>query len=190
MIVKVKEPQPAEIAMLRPGQILFTYLHLAPDHEQTVGLHASRARCASPTRPSSCRTARCRCSLRCPRWPAAWPRRWAPSTCRSRWAAAAMLMGGVPGVLPANVVVLGAGVVGMNAAYIAVGMGAHVTRPRREPRPAALHRRPVGQPHPHGVLAAPQHRGGRLRRRPRHRRGPAAGRPRAVARDEGHAART
>ena len=50
MIVKVKEPQPAEIAMLRQGQVLFTYLHLAADKKQTEGLLQLRAPPASPTR--------------------------------------------------------------------------------------------------------------------------------------------
>ena len=53
MIVKVKEPQAVEIARLRAGQILYTYLHLAPDYEQTMGLIGSKARSASRTRPSS-----------------------------------------------------------------------------------------------------------------------------------------
>ena len=60
MILNVKEPQPAEIEMLRPDQLLFTYLHLAPDPEQTRGL-AAPARPASPTRPSRTPAAACRC---------------------------------------------------------------------------------------------------------------------------------
>ena len=51
MIVKVKEPQAVERKMLQPGQILYTYLHLAPDPEQTEGSGRKRARCASPMRP-------------------------------------------------------------------------------------------------------------------------------------------
>ena len=51
MIVKVKEPQPEECKMLRAGQLLFTYLHLAPDPEQTDGLAQVRAALPSPTRP-------------------------------------------------------------------------------------------------------------------------------------------
>ena len=61
MIVKVKEPQPVEIARLKPGQTLFTYLHLAPDPEQTEGLMQIRRHRASPTRPSPMRAAACRC---------------------------------------------------------------------------------------------------------------------------------
>ena len=61
MVLKVKEPQPAEIEMLRAGQLLFTYLHLAPDPEQTRGLREPRARPASPTRRSRTRAAACRC---------------------------------------------------------------------------------------------------------------------------------
>ena len=61
MVVKVKEPQPVEVAMLRPGQTLFTYLHLAPDPELTQGPRRLAARPASPTRPSRTATAACRC---------------------------------------------------------------------------------------------------------------------------------
>ena len=62
MVLKVKEPQRAEVGLLREGQILFTYLHLAPAPELTQAL-ATPARPASPTRPSR-RTATCRCSRR------------------------------------------------------------------------------------------------------------------------------
>jgi alanine dehydrogenase len=70
MIVKVKEPQAVERAMLREGQVLFTYLHLAPDPEQTRDLSPA-APSASPTRPSPRRPAACRCWRRCPRSPGA-----------------------------------------------------------------------------------------------------------------------
>jgi alanine dehydrogenase len=126
MIVKVKEPLEPEIAMLRPGQILYTYLHLAPDHEQTLGLIGSGAVCVAyetvelPNRslpllaPMSEVAGRMSAQVG-----AACLQR--PSCGRG------VLMGGVAGVLPANVVVLGGGVVGFNAAYVARGMGAHVT---------------------------------------------------------------
>jgi alanine dehydrogenase len=126
MIVKVKEPQAAEIARLRPGQILYTYLHLAPDLPQTEGLVASGAVCIAyetvelPNRslpllaPMSEVAGRMAAQVG-----AAYLQK--PNGGRG------VLMGGVPGVLPANVVVLGAGVVGINAAYIACGMGAQVT---------------------------------------------------------------
>ncbi len=126
MIVKVKEPQASEIAMLRPGQILYTYLHLAPDYEQTVGLMKSGAVCiAYETVELPNRTL----PLLAPM-----------SEVAGRMAAQVganflqkpnggrgVLMGGVPGTYPAKVVVLGAGVVGANAAYVAMGMGADVT---------------------------------------------------------------
>jgi len=126
MIVKVKEPQPVEIARLRPGQILYTYLHLAPDFAQTEGLIGSRAVCIAyetvelPNR-----------SL-----PLLAPMSEVAGRMASQVGAAylqkpnggrGVLMGGVPGVLPAKVVVLGAGVVGTSAAYVAMGMGADVT---------------------------------------------------------------
>jgi alanine dehydrogenase len=126
MIVKVKEPQAVEIARLRPGQILYTYLHLAPDFEQTEGLVKSGAVCIAyetvelPNRtlpllaPMSEVAGRMAAQVG-----AAYLQK--PNGGRG------VLMGGVPGVLPAKVVVLGAGVVGINAAYIACGMGAEVT---------------------------------------------------------------
>jgi alanine dehydrogenase len=126
MIVKVKEPQPAEIEMLRPGQILYTYLHLAPDYEQTVGLVKSGAVCIAyetvelPNHtlpllaPMSEVAGRMAAQV-------------GATYLQKPFGGRGVLMGGVPGVLPANVVVLGAGVVGINAAYIACGMGAHVS---------------------------------------------------------------
>ena len=126
MIVKVKEPQPAEIEMLRPGQILYTYLHLAPDYEQTIGLVKSGAVCIAyetvelPNRslpllaPMSEVAGRMAAQV-------------GATYLQKPFGGRGVLMGGVPGVLPANVVVLGAGVVGINAAYIACGMGAHVS---------------------------------------------------------------
>jgi alanine dehydrogenase len=126
MIVKVKEPQPVEIARLRPGQILYTYLHLAPDFEQTEGLIASGAVCIAyetvelPNHtlpllaPMSEVAGRMAAQV-------------GATYLQKPFGGRGVLMGGTPGVLPANVVVLGAGVVGINAAYIACGMGAHVT---------------------------------------------------------------
>jgi alanine dehydrogenase len=126
MIVKVKEPQASEIAMLRDGQILYTYLHLAPDPEQTKGLVGSGAVCiAYETVELPNRTL-----------PLLAPMSEVAGRMASQVGAAylqkpnggrGVLMGGTPGVLPANVVVLGAGVVGTNAAYVAKGMGASVT---------------------------------------------------------------
>lgn len=125
MVIKVKEPQPSEIAMLRPGQILYTYLHLAPDLAQTKGLVESGAVCIAyetvelPNRalpllaPMSEVAGRMATQVG-----AAYLQK--PNGGRG------VLMGGVPGVLPATVVVLGAGVVGTNATYVAMGMGANV----------------------------------------------------------------
>lgn len=126
MIVKVKEPQAVEIAMLRPGQILYTYLHLAPDYEQTMGLIGSGAVCIAyetvelPNRslpllaPMSEVAGRMAAQV-------------GATYLQKPFGGRGVLMGGVPGVLPAKVVVLGAGVVGSNAAYVAKGMGADVT---------------------------------------------------------------
>ena len=126
MIVKVKEPQAPERSMLRPGQILFTYLHLAPDPDQTCDLVASNAVCIAYETVTS---------------PAGGLPLLAPmSEVAGRLAVQAgahylekphggmgVLLGGVPGVAPAQVVVLGGGVVGTHAIEIALGMGARVT---------------------------------------------------------------
>ncbi len=125
MVVKVKEPQPQEIAMLRPGQLLYTYLHLAPDPEQTAGLVASGAVCVAYETITGAGGG---LPLLAPM-----------SEVAGRMAIQAgaahlekskgglgLLLGGVPGVPPAHVLILGAGVVGTNALQMAVGIGARV----------------------------------------------------------------
>jgi len=138
MIVKVKEPQAVERAMLRQGQILFTYLHLAPDPEQTKDLVDSGAVCIAYETVTD---------------PAGGLPLLAPmSKVAGRMAVQAgayalekphgglgMLLGGVPGVDPAKVVVLGAGVVGTHATHIAVGMGADVWVLDRNPHVIEKH---------------------------------------------------
>ena len=126
MIVKVKEPQPVEIAMLRPGQILYTYLHLAPDYEQTMGLIKSGAVCIAYETvelPNGTLPLLAPMSEVAGRMATIVGAQYLQKTLGGR----GVLMGGVPGVLPASVVVLGGGVVGMNATYMAVGMGADIT---------------------------------------------------------------
>src|ERR1700733_4660305 len=126
LIVKVKEPQPAEIARLRRGQILFTYLHLAADRHQTQGLIGSGASCIAyetvTDRAGSL-------PLLAPMSEVAG--RMAVQVgahCLEReQGGAGILLGGVPGVPPAKVVVLGGGVSGTNAARMAVGLEASVT---------------------------------------------------------------
>lgn len=126
MIVKVKEPQSQECAMLRKGQILFTYLHLAPDPEQAKALMKSGCIAIAYETVTD-------------------PRGHLPllvpmSEVAGRMSVHAgahylekihggrgVLMSGVPGVAPAKVVIIGGGVVGSNAAYVATGMGADVT---------------------------------------------------------------
>jgi alanine dehydrogenase len=125
MIVKVKEPQASERKMLRKGQVLFTYLHLAPDPEQTKDLVESGATCIAYETVTS-------------------PKGGLPllapmSEVAGRLSIQAgayflekahgghgVLLGGVPGVDPAKVVVIGGGVVGRHAVHIALGMGADV----------------------------------------------------------------
>jgi alanine dehydrogenase len=126
MIVKVKEPQEAERAMLRPGQILFTYLHLAPDLAQTQDLLASGAVCIAYETVTSPQGG---LPLLTPMSEVAG--RLAPQVgahaLEKAQGGRGVLLGGVPGVAPAEVVILGGGVSGTHAATIALGMGANVT---------------------------------------------------------------
>ncbi|HPE01191.1 MAG TPA: alanine dehydrogenase [Burkholderiaceae bacterium] len=125
MVVKVKEPQAAERAMLRPGQVLFTYLHLAPDPDQTADLVASGAICIAyetVTGPTGGLPLLAPMSEVAGRLAVQ-----AGARCLERSAGGkGVLLGGVAGVAPARVVILGAGVVGTNAAQMAVGTGAQV----------------------------------------------------------------
>ncbi len=126
MIVKVKEPQAGERALLRPGQILFTYLHLAPDPDQTKDVVYSGAICVAyetvtdahgglPLLAPMSQVAG-RMSIQ------------AGAHCLEKeQGGAGVLIAGVPGVAPAKVVIIGGGVVGENAAYMATGLGADVT---------------------------------------------------------------
>ena len=126
MIVKVKEPLPAERKRLRAGQVLFTYLHLAPDAEQTRDLVACGATCiayetvTSPTGGLPLLTPMSEVAGRL-----------APQVgahCLEKAAGGrGILLGGVPGVPAAEVIILGGGVSGTHAATIALGMGANVT---------------------------------------------------------------
>jgi alanine dehydrogenase len=132
MIVKVKEPQSVERKMLRDGQVLFTYLHLAPDPDQARDLIESRAICVAYETVTS---------------PSGGLPLLAPmSEVAGRMAVQAgafllekphggkgILLGGVPGVAPGKVVILGGGVVGTHSAMIALGMGADVTVLDRNP---------------------------------------------------------
>jgi len=126
MIVKVKEPQPQECAMLRPGQILYTYLHLAPDPEQTKALIKSGAVCIAYetiTGPGG------GLPLLAPMSEVAGRMAVQAGAAHLEKSKGGMgvLLGGVPGVPAAHVVILGAGVVGTHALQMAVGMGAKVT---------------------------------------------------------------
>ena len=126
MIVKVKEPQPSERKMLRDGQVLFTYLHLAPDPEQTHDLLASGCTAIAYETVTDATGG---LPLLAPMSEVAG--RLAPQvgawTLQKANGGRCGLMGGVPGVGPAKVVVIGGGVVGTHAARIAAGMGADVT---------------------------------------------------------------
>ncbi len=126
MIVKVKEPQPVEWAQLREGQILYTYLHLAPDADQARGLIESGVTAVAyetvtdafgglPLLAPMSEVAG-RLSVQAGAY-----------ALTAHQGGRGLLMGGVPGVLPAKVVVIGGGVVGTHAARMAVGLGADVT---------------------------------------------------------------
>ena len=126
MIVKVKEPQASEIALLEPRHLLFTYLHLAPDPEQTRGLMASGATCiayetvtsdsgALPLlKPMSEVAGRMSIQV-------------ASHYLEKEQGGRGELLGGVPGVAPCKVAILGGGVAGINAAQMATGQRADVT---------------------------------------------------------------
>jgi alanine dehydrogenase len=126
MIVKVKEPQPQEIALLEPRHLLFTYLHLAPDPEQAKGLMKSGATCiAYETVTANDRSLPLlkpmsevagRMSIQV-----------GAHYLEKEQGGRGVLLGGVPGVAPAKVAILGGGVSGVNAAQMAVGMRADVT---------------------------------------------------------------
>ena len=126
MIVKVKEPQPVEIKRLRPGQVLFTYLHLAPDPEQTKGLIDSGAICIAYETVTDHRGG---LPLLAPMSEVAGRMsiQAGAHSLEKAQGGRGMLLGGVPGVPAAKVVVLGGGVVGTNAARMAMGLEAHVT---------------------------------------------------------------
>ena len=125
MIVKVKEPQAVEYAMLREDQILFTYLHLAPDPNQTRGLVDSGAVCIAYETVTSSHGG---LPLLAPMSKVAGRMAiQAGAYCLEQpHGGLGMLLGGVPGVDPAKVLIIGAGVVGTHATHIAVGMGADV----------------------------------------------------------------
>jgi alanine dehydrogenase len=126
MVVKVKEPQPQEIAMLEPRHILFTYLHLAADKEQALGLMKSGATCIAYETVTSSSGAlpllkpmsevAGRMSIQV-----------GAHYLEKEQGGRGVLLGGVPGVAPARVAILGGGVAGVNAAQMAVGMRADVT---------------------------------------------------------------
>ncbi|WP_017664469.1 alanine dehydrogenase [Porphyrobacter sp. AAP82] len=126
MIVKVKEPQASEIALLRPHHLLFTYLHLAADKPQTEGLMASGATCIAyetVTAPDGSlpllkpmSEVAGRMSVQC-----------GAHYLEKHQGGRGVLLGGVPGVEPGRVVIIGGGVAGLNAAQMAVGLRADVT---------------------------------------------------------------
>ena len=127
MILKVKEPQPQEYERFREGQLLFTYLHLAADEGLTRFLAGRRVTAVAYETVQSLDGRLPTARTRCPRSPAAWRRTAGPATWSGPKAGRGVLMGGASGVAPAHVVVLGAGMAGTNAAWIAAGMEAEVT---------------------------------------------------------------
>ena len=132
MVVKVKEPQAVERAKLREGQILYTYLHLAPDPEQTKDLVASGVTAIAYETVTG---ARGQLPLLKPMSQVAGRMsvQAGASALEKAHGGRGVLLGGVPGVMPGKVVVIGGGVVGFNAAQMAVGLGADVTILDRDP---------------------------------------------------------
>jgi alanine dehydrogenase len=123
MIVKVKEPQPSEVAMLEPRHILFTYLHLAPDAELTRGLMDSGATCIAYETVTD---AKGRLPLLAPMSEVAGKiaTQAGAFMLEKPLGGRGLLLGGVPGVAAGKVMVIGGGVVGLTAAEVAIGMGA------------------------------------------------------------------
>ncbi len=126
LIVKVKEPQPPEIARLRSGQVLFTYLHLAADRAQTEGLMRSGATCIAYETVTDARGG---LPLLAPMSEVAGRMsiQVGAHCLEKEQGGLGILLGGVPGVAAAKVVILGGGVAGTNAARMAMGMEAYVT---------------------------------------------------------------
>ncbi len=126
MVVKVKEPQPRECAMLREGQVLFTYLHLAPDLKQTQGLIESGS-VAIAYETVTDRHGRLPLLAPMSEVAGRMSIQVGAHCLEKEQGGAGMLLGGVPGVAAARVVVIGGGVAGTNAARMAMGLEAHVT---------------------------------------------------------------
>ena len=126
MVIKVKEPQPAEYAQLRENQVLFTYLHLAPDEAQTRGLAASGCIAVAYETVTNHRGG---LPLLSPMSEVAGRMsvQVGAHCLEKEQGGSGMLLGGVPGVAAARVVIIGGGVSGTNAARMAMGMEAHVT---------------------------------------------------------------
>jgi alanine dehydrogenase len=125
LVLKVKEPQPEEVGRLRPGQTLFTYLHLAAEAELANGLMASGARCIAY---ETVEDGAGRLPLLAPMSEVAGKiaTQAGAFMLEKPLGGRGILLGGVPGVAAATVLVIGGGVVGMNAAFIAIGMQADV----------------------------------------------------------------
>ena len=125
MVMKVKEPQPPEVSMLHPGQLLFTYLHLAPDPHLTRGLMASGATCVAYETVGDAQGG---LPLLAPMSEVAGKIATQAGAfyLEKPFGGRGVLLGGVPGVAAANVMVIGGGAVGFNAASIAIGMEADV----------------------------------------------------------------
>jgi alanine dehydrogenase len=126
MVVKVKEPQPREISLLRKGQIVFTYFHFAADQELTEAVLGSGCTAVAY---ETLRDDQGRLPLLTPMSEVAGRMsiQEGAKYLERPFEGRGILLGGVPGVLPANVVILGGGVVGANAAKVAAGLGATVT---------------------------------------------------------------
>ena len=173
--VRAAAPRPDAVHLPAPGGG-------GSGHRRPAGVRLPRR---SATRRWSATTASCRCWRRCRRWRGGWPSRWPPSSLKKPGPGSGQLLGGLPGVPPAHVVVEGSGTVGKNACRAAVGAGARVTV-------LSIQRGPAAQPG--GVVRGPDRNGagqraergpGGVRGRRRDRRGAGAGAPRPGRGDAG-----
>ena len=182
MVLKVKEPQPAEVEVLRPGQVLFTYLHLAADRELTTS--ASRDRRHRRRLRNGRGHPRASLPLLAPMSEIAGKLATQAGAfmLEKPFGGRGVLLGGVPGVAAATVMIIGGGVVGMNAAFIADRDGGRRVRLRQVDRPAARPRHRPQRPRIDRLLVDAVDRGDAPPRRPGDRGGAGAWRPCAAGR--------
>ena len=156
MVVKVKEPQAVERKKLREGQILYTYLHLAPDPDQTKGPARQAASLQSPMKPSPARAGQLPLLKPMSQVAGRMSVQAGATALEKAHGGRGVLLGGVPGVMPGKVVVIGGGVVGFNAAQMAVGLWRGRNHPRPRSRSARKGRHAFRSARQHALLQCRQ----------------------------------